>query len=228
MMPQISHTQVLLPTQPTLVATSLPGTNALRPAYDAVAPSVSNPSVSNNSKGTGGYAGSASAPAPSPVVPLLSTPMPASFSTSSASLNASAMFATQALAQDSGSAETIFATYDQLVAASLVKYAPSNAALPQPEALNLFAKLLNEQKTSNTPMAAVAMQQATKEAAISAPSQAALQQVVPTPKAAVPKEAPRSSSLARSEITFAASAYRATSTRNQIELSDDKVDAISG
>ena len=162
-MPPINNTQVSLPTQPTLVATSLPGTNALRPAYDAVAPSVSNPSVSNNSKGTGGYAGSASAPAQTAAVPLLSTPIPASFSTSNASLNASAMFATQALAQDSGSAETIFATYDQLVAASLVKYAPSNAALPQPEALNLFAKMLNEQKASNAPVVNVTVQQVAEE-----------------------------------------------------------------
>lgn len=228
MMPNISNTQLFTPTQPTLVATSLPGTNAVRPSYDAVAPSVSNPSVSNNSKGTGGYAGNASAPAPiAAAVPLLSTPIPASFSTSSASLNASAIFTTQSLAQDSGSAETIFATYDQLVAASLVKYAPSNAALPQPDAVNLFAKLLNEQKSSNAPVATAAVQQVAKEVLTSVP-QAALQQTTPLSKTITPKEAPRSSSLARSEITLAASAYRATSTRNQVELSDDKVDAISG
>lgn len=231
MTPLVSHTQLLIPTQPTLVATVIPGSNAARAPFHAVAPSVSNAAITPDHKGSGGYAGGAGQPAPqTPGQPAnLSVPIPASFSTSSASLSASAVFAAQSLAQDVDSAPVLFANYEQLVEASLVKYKPSNAALPQPEVGNLYSKMLKEQKASNENIANIVVQKAVKEAPSPVPQQPAVQpNSAPAPKANSVKDSGRSSATARSEALLAASAYRATSARNQVELSDERVEAISG
>lgn len=210
-MPIASHTQQFIPTQPTLVATSLPGTNATRPAFDAVAPSVSNTGITPDNKGTGSYT-AVLAPAQTPVSPmLLSTPMPGSFGTSMASLNASTMFAAQSLAQDVGSAPALFEQYEELVAASEVKYKPSNATLPEPEIKSVFAKILEQDKTVTTRLA-------TQDMAPAAQSHASAQALKPAVTASMRSEkpvTPEKSAPRAGDVMVAFSAYRATSARNE-------------
>src|SRR5690606_13657141 len=98
---------------------------------------------------------------------------PASFSTASASLSVGSMLATQMLSQE-GEQSSFLSVYEELVAASQVKYKPSDATLPQPAANNLFSKLLAEEKTQASQMIfAQAPKAAAEHAAASAPLPAA-------------------------------------------------------
>jgi len=231
MMPIASHTQVVVPTQVSLVATPMPGTTVLRVLPDAVVPSLPDASLGPDYKGTGGYAGTASAPAPAPASPsgFLSVLIPSHFSTSSASLSASAMFATQLLSQGAqGGGEGYLIEYEALVAASQVKYKPSDATMPQPPSGGLFAKLLAETQNQNTRIS-VQLQQAPKEAVAQAAPQAA---ALPKPSPVLVKErAGNTQAAVLSGVRYAAHAYQATSVRNealQREAEIEKVDEISG
>lgn len=217
MMPTI-HTQITIPTQVSFVATPLPGTAALRALPDAVSPSVSNAALGPDYKGNGGYA-SENAPAPSATTPapasVLNMLIPASFSTASASLSASAMFATQLLAQDASGGE-ILASYEELVAAAQVKYKPSDATLPPPAPNNLFAKMLAETQTQQRAQLHIQTQQHPKETATQAAVQAPLSSAKNIPSPVKPKssESPSTAAVAHQ----ASHVYRATGLRNQQEL----------
>ncbi len=223
-MPVATITQLPPPTQVSLVATPLPGTSALRVLPDSVAPSVSVPSIGPDGKGNGVYA---SPPAPStsftPIAPPLATLIPSSLSTSSATLGASAIFATQLLSQDVPGAVEFLAVYEALVAASQVKYKPSNAALPEPAANNLFAKLLAEEKTQGVVRESI-QQQVVKQPTV----QAATQNIAsppPAPKA----RAETSASPSLSNVRYASQIYQSTSSRNKHFLEDEAtIEAVSG
>src|SRR5687768_17418543 len=101
MMLPSAATATYVPQPVNLVATPLPGTIAIRVAPTAVSPSVSNVAVNNNAGGSGAVpsAGTTAEPAAQLITAPLSTLIPPSFSSSSASLSASAMFAAQAMGQ---------------------------------------------------------------------------------------------------------------------------------
>lgn len=226
MMPIVSNTQITIPTQVSFVATALPGTQALRVAPDAVAPSVSNAALGEDYKGNGGYVSPpAAAAATTPISSTLSTPIPANLSTASASLSASSMLATQFLSQDANAGDAFFAVYEELVAASQVKYKPSDAGAPQPAPNNLFAKMLAETQTQTNVRVNVQAQQAPKEAI----AQAAPQNIAPPKMAPVATKQKTSESALASGVRHASGVYQATSVRNQVELeAPESVDAISG
>ena len=214
MMPIVSNTQITVPTQVSFVATAMPGTQALRVLPDAVAPTVSDAALGPDYKGNGGYTGVRATSAALPTAtPVLSTLIPVSFSTASASLSASAMFATQLLSQDTQAGTQFFAVYEELVAAAQVKYKPSNASMPEPVPGGLFAKMLAETQTQNNARVSVQVQQASKEVVAQAAPQAAAPKLAPVATKQKSHESPSVSA-----VRHASGAYQATGTRNQIEL----------
>jgi hypothetical protein len=226
MVPIGSNTQITVPTQVSFVATALPGTSALRVAPDAVAPSVSNAALGPDYKGNGGYVSVPAAAATTSAIPaILSTLIPANLSTASATLSASAMFATQSLSQGAQAGSEFFAVYEELVAASQVKYKPSNATAPEPVPNNLFAKMLAETQTQNNVRVNVQAQQAPKEAL----AQAVPQNVIPEKLTPVATKQKTSEAAVASVARHASGVYQATSVRNHIELEAvEAVDTISG
>ena len=226
MMPIGSNTQITVPTQVSFVATALPGTAALRVAPDAVAPSVSNAALGPDYKGNGGYVSvPANAATTSAAPAILSTLIPANLSTASATLSASAMFATQSLSQSAQAGSEFFAVYEELVAAAQVKYKPSNATAPEPAANNLFAKMLAETQTQNNVRVSVQTQQAPKESL----AQAAPQNIAPAKLPPVASKQKASEASVASGVRQASGAYHTTSVRNQVELETvEAVDKISG
>lgn len=222
MMPVATNTQITIPTQVSFVATPLPGTQALRALPDAVSPTVSDAALGPDYKGNGGYAGMAAPAANSntPSAPL-TVLIPASLSTANASLSAGAMLATQFLSQGPQAGGEFFAVYEELVAASQVKYKPSNATAPEPAPNNLFAKMLAETQTQNNVKIAVQIQQAPKEAV----SQAAAPLAAPVPV----KQKPATQTSSVAAVRYASHSYQATSARNQAELeAPEPVDTIAG
>ncbi len=225
MTPIVSNTQITIPTQVSFVATALPGTQALRVAPDAVAPSVSNAALGEDYKGNGGYVSPSAATTTAPIASTLSTPIPANFSTASASLSASSMLATQFLSQDAHAGDAFFAVYEEMVATSQVKYKPSDAGAPQPAPNNLFAKMLAETQTQTNVRVNIQAQQAPKEAV----AQAAPQNIAPPKLASVATKQKTSEATHVSGVRHASGVYQATSVRNQVELeAPEAVDAISG
>ena len=227
-MPVVSNTQITLPTQVSFVATTLPGTQALRVLPDAVAPAVSDAALGPDYKGNGGYAGAAvsTATTTSSSPSLLSTLIPANFSTASASLSASAMFATQLLSQDAQGGTEFFAVYEELVAAAQVKYKPSNATMPEPASGSLFAKMLAETQAQNNVRVSAQVQQATREAVTQAAPQT-LPAAKSAPLSARQKTQAQSSPVAG--VRHASGAYHAASVRNKIELeAPEPVDNVTG
>lgn len=124
-----------------MVATHIPNTTgAVHAPPSAVAPSVASEKIVPDAKGNGVYVAPVPAtPATMQISAPLSMLIPASFSTNAATLSASAVYAAQAMAQDPS-------VYETMLAASEVKYKPSNAAAPEPAPNNLFAKMLAEKQ----------------------------------------------------------------------------------
>lgn len=223
-MPIVSNTHITIPTQVSFVATPLPGTEALRVLPDAVAPTMSDAALGPDYKGNGGYV-SPTAPAAMPAASTtLSTLIPTSFSTASATLSASAMVATQFLSQNSPAGDAFFAVYEELVAASQVKYKPSNATAPEPAPNNLFAKMLADTQTQNNTRVVVQAQLAPKEAAThAAPTTAPIPKLAPTVTRHKTSEA-----SATAHTRHAAHVYQATSVRNKTVLEDvEAVDIVA-
>lgn len=225
MIPTIANTTTPILQPPTLVATPLPNAQAARVAYDAVAPSVSNPKVGDNAKQNAATPNIAqpSTPATS-AAPLLSTPIPASFSTSSASLSASAIFATQALGQGDAQAPALLQAYAELKALSEVKYKPSNAGVPQTQPSDVFSRTLQQQQAAPPKPTIAAETIAVDNASEAAPALAA--NVAPAPRTTKPtSEAVKTKTTDGGIALQSASAYRATQTRNA-SLNDAPVDAV--
>ena len=219
MLPVIANIPVVLPTQPTLVATPMPNAAAVRAPYDAVAPSVSNPAVGDNKQGNASVASAAQVAVSAAVsadVPL-SVPIPASFSTNSASLSAGAMYATQDMAQNSDDAPVFLQAYEKMVALSEVKFKPSNAGVPEAQPADVFSRVMQQDRAAPRPAPiahAVETQVASSEvAAHSAPAP------VRTPGK------PRAEAPSADVSLQTLGAYRAANSRNQ-SLSHEPVEAV--
>ena len=217
MTPLVSHTQIPITTQLSMVATTMPNAmGAVHAAPSAVAPSVASDKIVPDAKGNGIYTAPVSAAAAvSPLASPLSVLIPANFSTNAASLSASSIYAAQALSQDPN-------VYETMQAASEVKYMPSKATAPEPAPNNLFAKMLAEEQ-SHTQQASRSIQQVA-----SAPVQTAQAQA-PAPKPAAP--APRKSEMAAnnnsaSVRSIATHAYSTTNSRNSAQLGEAKVEEV--
>lgn len=214
MMPLVNTTQQFIATQPSLVATALPGTIAIRPANNAVAPSVSNAQVANERTPDGSYTKVASSPATSQTAPtFLAEPIPATFSTSSASLNASAMFATQAMAQGA-EPDSFMRVYEQLQAFSEVKYKPSNAAVPTEDPSNLFNKLAEQERGNSERPLRLNIQQQSLQAA-SQPAISLTPQPGP-PKILSTGIKKQEAKFINSETQIAINSYSKTSRQNAL------------
>ncbi|MDX2073315.1 MAG: hypothetical protein SFX19_02990 [Alphaproteobacteria bacterium] len=208
------------------MATPLPGTSVLRTLPDVVPPSVPNAALGPDYKGNGGYVSAAAAPSAASAGSVLSLLIPANLNTSSASLSASAIFATQLLSQDAEGSSVLFEVYDELVAAAQVKYKPSNAALPEPVPNNLFAKILAEEQTQNSQRVVAQAAAVPKETA----APAALQTAAAAPKlSAAPLKQKTGDTISLFAARLASGAYQASSTRNHAELeAAEAVDNIYG
>lgn len=216
MMPTAINTQIPLATQATFVDTPMPNAQATRVLPDAVPPTVNDVRITPDHKGNGGYtpAQQANAPTPTSVAPpILSMLIPASFSTSNATLSASAMFATHLLSQEGhGGGSAILAEYENLMAAAQVKYMPSNATLPTPAPDNLFAKMAAEIQNQKSSASIQTAAPVAKEAA-NAPQAA----TNPAPKPVAPaaaKPKPAASSALPTQARHAASTYQAVILHN--------------
>lgn len=149
-MTPITSTIVYTPPPPTFVATYIPGNSgAVRAPADAVAPSVSNAEIHNDTKGSTPLPGNTqNAPVQLPVSGGAFVP---SISNSSTSLSASAQmtFMAQMIGQDSSPVTRhIMVEYEKMMTLSQVKYKPSNAGLPQQnDPADVFQKMLAQEKT---------------------------------------------------------------------------------
>jgi hypothetical protein len=226
MMPIASNTQTILPTQVPLTSTPMPGTSVARVLPDAVAPSVPDAKLGPDYKGNGGYVSPViSPPANSAAPPVLSFLIPPSLSTANATLSATAMFATQLLSQDAQAGGQFLSEYEAIVAASQVKYMPSNATQPQPAPNNLFARLLSETQVQDNARVAVQVKASPKEVAANVATALAPQAAQVARSESQPlKQRPVTSTA------YAAGSYTATSSRNHTHLESDAppVEAIIG
>lgn len=135
-------------TSPTLVATTLPNSIALRVPYDNVAPSVSSAQLDNNASGNS--ISLAKIDNPQLPVPLNVTPEKFSLNTNTNSAsftaNAQTAFLTQLASRDiSPEVYGIFVQYEKLLSYANVKYKPSNAGKPV-DPVGLFSTLLQLEK----------------------------------------------------------------------------------
>lgn len=200
----------------------MPATQTLRVSPAAVSPTGSDVGITPDHKGNGSYTPVSvnAAPATGLAPATLSVLMPQSFSTSTASLSAGAMFAAQLMAQDAGAGE-LLETYEALARASEVKYMPSNAQAPQPAPMNLFAKMMNETQNQNIRVSQQ-VQQVMQETMQQAPP---VQAQVKAPASF--KFKPGAAQGSASEIRHASHAYQATSARNSAVLDEKPVEAVS-
>jgi|CXWL01.1.fsa_nt_gi hypothetical protein len=146
---------VNIPTPPTLVATALPNSIALRVPYDNVAPSVSSSQLDNNASGNRNSLPKTESPQSfvnvSSAIENFSL---SSLTVNSASYTANAQ--TSFLAQLAGGdlspeVHGIFVQYDKLVSFANVKYKPSNAGKPV-DPVGIFKTLLQlEHESQDNP-----------------------------------------------------------------------------
>jgi len=145
-----------IPTSPTLVATALPNSNALRPPYDNVTPSISSAKLDDNASGNRilllkneNIQTSSTENTVSEKFVLAQSANSASFSA-----NAQTAFLTQLASGDiSPEVYGIFVQYDKLVSYANVKYKPSNAGKPV-DPVTLFSSLMQMEKNQgdSTPL----------------------------------------------------------------------------
>jgi hypothetical protein len=141
---------VNIPTSPTLVATALPNSNALRPPYDNVTPSVSSAKLDDNASGNRILLLKSENPQTSIPANIQAEKFIATQSANSTSFaaNAQTAFLTQLASGDiSPEVYGIFVQYDKLVSYANVKYKPSNAGKPV-EPVTLFGSLMQLEKQS--------------------------------------------------------------------------------
>jgi len=210
MMPLVSNTQIIIPTQATLPAVVSAPPLAASLTQQAITPAVPDPRLGPDYKGNGGYVSVAgSAPAAQASSAPLSFLIPAFMSTSSASLSVGSMLATQIASQEGG--DGYLQVYEEMVAASQVKYKPSDATMPKPAPNDLFSKMLAEEKTHVSQM-------------ITQQPKAAVEQVASTVQQPAAKPAARRESSApnlENVRARATSAYSSTVSRNRSELEND-------
>lgn len=135
------------------------------------------------------------------------------------------MLATQMFSQEGG--DGYFAVYEELVAASQVKYKPSDATRPEPATSSLFSKMLAEEQGHST-LAAAQQAAPRMAAATAAAAQPQMQQAAPVAK---PAPASRKSEAAATESvrSKATIAYVNTVSRNRSELEDvSQVESLVG
>lgn len=143
---------VNIPTSPTLVATALPNSNALRPPYDNVTPSVSSAKLDDNASGNRVLLLKNENIPPSIPANAQAEKFAIAQSSNSTSFAADAQtaFLTQLASGDiSPEVYGIFVQYDKLVSYANVKYKPSNAGKPV-EPVTLFSTLIQMEKQSQT------------------------------------------------------------------------------
>lgn len=211
------------------MATPLPNSSVLRVSPEAVTPLQPDVKISPDGKGSGSYTAQpqqTSAPASNPSAPL-NILIPSSLTSNAASLSASAMFAAQALAQDTGSS-ALLATYEAFAQAAAVKYMPSNATKPEPAPNNLFARMLAETKGQPAPQKIdVPVQQVAKEAALQPAAQVQAQVQAPAPKQSSNVKNKTQAPIAA--VKQASTAYQSTAIRNDRLLDEElKVEPIVG
>jgi hypothetical protein len=134
---------------PTLVATTLPNSSALRVPYDNVAPSVSSAQLDNNASANRNFTTKTN---------ILPQPLPSNGTEEKFSFNqagnsiyfspgAQTAFLAQLASGDiSAEVHGIFVQYEKLVSYANVKYKPSNAGKPADNA-GLFSTLLQLEKS---------------------------------------------------------------------------------
>ena len=199
---------ISLPVTPSLVATPLPGNNAVRVPSTDVAPSVANVQVDNNSQSNRNFTARIETQAPAPTLAddnQFSVSYPPA---ASRGISAQTTFLAQLAAQDtSAPAKVILVQYEKLLSLGAVKYKPSDAGKPSIAATNLFNSLLKSSAPAapqnDNPAPAVIEQPAPAPANDNVVKDVALQ-AAPQPVAAVP---------ARPVQSLAA--YAATIRRNQ-------------
>lgn len=142
------------PASPTLVATPLPNSVALRVPYGNVSPSVSNSQIDNNASGNRNSLPKniihppISANTPTENFSLSTISNPATFTANSQT----AFFAQLASGDISPETYGIFAQYEKLLSYANVKYKPSNAGKPV-EPVSLFSTILQQEKTTGISVA---------------------------------------------------------------------------
>lgn len=188
MLPAINAITAYIPPPPTIVATVIPGNNTVRVPADNVSPPVSNVQIDNNARGNNvPFANTSSAastltlsmPAFSSFTPLFNgTP-------TTLSLSAQTTFFAQLMSQDNSSlTQGMLSEYERIVAMSQVKYKPSNAMMPEPEPMNLFSQILQQEKTVRV------AQQFTEPQAVTSPAIHQAAAAVSTPASTRTPESP--------------------------------------
>ncbi len=160
-------TIVNIPTSPTLVATALPNSNALRPPYDNVTPSISSAKLDDNASGNRilllkNENTQQSLPANIQAEKFV---LAQSANSTSFAADAQTAFLTQLAGGDiSPEVYGIFVQYDKLVSYANVKYKPSNAGKPI-EPVTLFSTLIQMEKQAqdSAPILLESMQAPTPE-----------------------------------------------------------------
>lgn len=161
MTPVINTTPIYTP-PPTLVAAVAPGNQTLRAHADNVAETLSNVQINNENKNNNSVVAQTARQLSAPAGANSGFSLSPFIYTTPTSLSASAQttFFAQLMSQD-GSAQTqgVLAGYEKLVAYGNVKYLPSNAALPEPEPANVFARALQQERQISNVQQATQQQQ---------------------------------------------------------------------
>ena len=161
MIPTVNTVSVIPPAT-TLVNTSVPGSIALRPPADSVAPSVSSAVIDNNARGNSTVL-SSTVPGEAPAADI-AEPFSSLLSGGSADGIASAQtnFFAQLIGQGGGEdAHALLVVYEKLVEIAQVRYKPSNADLPAPEPSGVYGRILQQEKQQvRTPLPADVLPQA--------------------------------------------------------------------
>ena len=189
-------------TTPTLVATALPNSIALRVPYDNVAPSVSSAQLDNNASGNRNSLPKTEVPQTVASTASANEKFFLSSLANSTSFSASAQttFLAQLASGDiSPEVRSIFAQYDKLVSYANVKYKPSNAGKPS-EPSSLFGAFLKQELYPETDFVAPPPQ-------VELPVASAESVQLPEPQAQ-PQQPPKEIALPQIQ------AYSATVARN--------------
>lgn len=132
---------------PTLVATALPNSSALRVPYYNVAPSVSSAQLDNNASANRDFIAKTHMPQPPASSGAEKFPLNETATSISFSPGAQTAFLAQLASGDiSAEVHGIFVQYEKLLSYANVKYKPSNAGKPE-DNINLFSSLLQLEKS---------------------------------------------------------------------------------
>jgi hypothetical protein len=153
MLPLINNAFTPITPQPSLIATPVLDSNALRVPPTAVAPTVSNAQVDPNASGKNPLlpqtSGTSSAPASVMAQSLVSVTVNLA---PEKSLGAPATLLAQMIGQNlppeaQSALRGVLNEYEKIVINSYVKYMPSNASLPQSEPASAFSQMVKQSAT---------------------------------------------------------------------------------